>query len=47
MRAWVVSRLGEPREVLELRDVEEPVAGEGQVLVDVEATACNFADILY
>ena len=47
MRAWTVPRLGEPSDVLELTELERPEPGEGQVLVEVEAAACNFADILY
>lgn len=47
MRAWTVPRYGEPRDVLELRDVAAPTPDEGQVLVDVEAAACNFADVLH
>ncbi|GIF20125.1 NADPH2:quinone reductase [Actinoplanes tereljensis] len=43
MRAILVSRFGGP-EVLELADLAEPVAGPGQVLVDVVAAGVNFAD---
>ncbi|MGC2193688.1 MAG: NADPH:quinone oxidoreductase family protein [Terriglobales bacterium] len=45
MKAVVITRLGGP-EVLELRDVAEPVAGPGQVLVRVQAGGLNFADIM-
>jgi putative PIG3 family NAD(P)H quinone oxidoreductase len=45
MKAIVVSSPGGP-EKLELRDVSEPVPGEGEVLVDVHATALNRADLL-
>ena len=44
MHAIVFARHGGP-EVLELRDVPEPVPGEGEVLVDVEAIGVNFRDI--
>lgn len=47
MRAWRVHELGEPDDVLRLgEDVPEPVPGDGEVLVDVEAAALNFADVL-
>jgi putative PIG3 family NAD(P)H quinone oxidoreductase len=45
MKAIVVSSPGGP-EKLELRDVPEPVPGEGEVSVDVRATALNRADLL-
>ncbi|KAH9543103.1 hypothetical protein CY35_13G044300 [Sphagnum magellanicum] len=45
MKAIVISRPGGP-EVLELREVEDPVAGEGEVLIKVVATALNRADAL-
>jgi NADPH2:quinone reductase len=41
----VASRWCEPAE-LEYRDVPEPVAGPGQVLVETRAIGCNFPDIL-
>ena len=43
MRAVVVREHGGP-EVLEVRDVPEPVAGAGQVVVDVAAVGVNFVD---
>jgi NADPH:quinone reductase-like Zn-dependent oxidoreductase len=43
MRAVVQDRYGPP-EVLELREVEEPRAGDGQVLVAVRAASVNPAD---
>ena len=46
MRAWRVHELGDPRDVLELEEVEEPQAGPGEVVVEVEAAALNFFDIL-
>ena len=47
VRAWTVPSLGEPREVLEQTEVPASSPGPGQVLVQVEAAACNFADVLY
>ena len=46
MKAWRVTELGEPREALRLVDVAGPEAGPGQVVVDVLASAANFADVL-
>ncbi len=46
MRAWRVHELGDPKDVLELDEIEEPEAGPGQVVVEVEAAALNFFDIL-
>lgn len=46
MKAWQVQRLADPREALELTEVEEPTAAEGEVVVEVEAAALNFFDIL-
>lgn len=46
MKAWQVQELGEPREALALAEVEEPSAAEGEVVVEVEAAALNFFDIL-
>jgi NADPH:quinone reductase len=43
MRAWVAPRYGPPG-VLTLRDVPDPVAGPGEVLVRVRAIGLNFAD---
>ena len=45
MKAVVVTRAGGP-EVLEVRDVPEPQARAGEVLVRVEAVGINFADTL-
>jgi NADPH2:quinone reductase len=46
VKAWQVSRHGEPRDVLELADLPQPAAGPGQVLVRVLAAAANFPDAL-
>jgi NADPH:quinone reductase-like Zn-dependent oxidoreductase len=43
MKAIVQDRFGPP-EMLELREVEEPEAGEGEVLVRVQAASVNPAD---
>ena len=45
MKAVVIPRPGGP-EVLELRDVERPTPGSGEVLVRVRATALNRADLM-
>jgi NADPH:quinone reductase len=44
VKAIWFERKGGP-EVLELRDVPDPVAGEGEVLVDVEAVGVNYRDV--
>ena len=44
MKAIVFDRLGGP-EVMELREVPDPVPGDGEVLVDVEAAGINFRDV--
>jgi NADPH2:quinone reductase len=46
MRAWRVHELGDPSQVLQLEDVEEPTPGEGQLKVRVRAAALNFPDVL-
>lgn len=46
MRAWQARTLGEPSEVLELRDVADPVPGSRQLVVKVRAAAANFPDVL-
>ncbi|MGE0028653.1 MAG: NAD(P)H-quinone oxidoreductase [Thermoleophilia bacterium] len=45
MRAAVITRPGGP-EVLEVHEVPDPVASEGEVLLEVVATAVNRADIM-
>lgn len=45
MKAVVCPRFGGP-DVLELGSVDEPVAGPGQLLVEVRACAVNFPDLL-
>jgi NADPH2:quinone reductase len=46
MRGWQVSELGEPGDVLTWAELPDPEPGPGQVLVRVQAAACNFPDIL-
>ena len=44
MRAIVRDRYGSPPDVLELRDLENPVVGEDEVLVRVRASSVNLVD---
>jgi NADPH:quinone reductase-like Zn-dependent oxidoreductase len=46
MRAWQVSELGEPRDVLRLVEVADPEPGPGQAVVRVLASPANFPDVL-
>lgn len=46
MKAWLVSELGDPQDVLKWTDVPDLEPGPGQVKVKVEAAALNFPDIL-
>jgi NADPH2:quinone reductase len=46
MRAVVCHAYGPPEDLV-LADVDEPVAGPGQVLVRVHAAAVNFPDVLF
>ncbi len=45
MRAVFITRRGGP-EVLEVREVPDPVPGPGQVRIDVRAAGLNFADVM-
>src|SRR5690606_30265442 len=45
VRGVVIARPGGP-EVLELREVDDPRPGPGEVVLDVAATAVNRADLL-
>ena len=46
MRAWRAHELGDPLDVLRLDDVDEPVAGPGEILVDIEATGLAYPEVL-
>jgi len=46
VKAWQVTRHGEPEEVLELTEVSQPDPGPGQIVVRVLAAAANFPDVL-
>lgn len=46
MRAWQVIELGDPKQALSLVEVSEPQPGPEEVVVEVEAAALNFFDIL-
>ena len=46
MKAMIVRELGEPAVQLQPGESPEPTAGPDQVVIDVRAIGCNFADIL-
>ena len=46
LKAWRINELGDPWERLVIEDIEAPQPFRGQVLIEVEATDLNFADIL-
>jgi NADPH2:quinone reductase len=46
VKAWRVSELGEPRDVMNLEEIPDPQPGAGQLLVRVLGAAANFADAL-
>jgi len=46
MRAWQVTRAGEPQDVMEDVRIPIPEPGPGQVLVEVWSSALNFPDVL-
>lgn len=46
MKAWLVERNGDPKDVLEWKDAPDPVVHPGMVKVKVLAAALNFPDIL-
>jgi NADPH2:quinone reductase len=45
LKAWRVTELGDPKEALSL-EAEEPSPKVGEVMVEAEAAAMNFFDIL-
>lgn len=45
MKAWVAESHGRPLDVLALHEVEEPVAGSGQVVVKVHAATVNMQEV--
>src|SRR5262245_59081807 len=47
MRAAVFERVGDPVTVLSVRDVETPVPTAGEVLVDVDASVVQPADLMF
>lgn len=46
MRAWQVTELGEPTEVMELVEVDDPEPRAGSVVIDVMACGLKFPDLL-
>ncbi|SDC08482.1 NADPH2:quinone reductase [Melghirimyces thermohalophilus] len=46
MRTWQVEKLGHPDEALALVERPSPRPEAGEVVIEVEATALNFFDIL-
>ncbi len=46
MRAWVLQQHGNSAKAFALQDVERPKPGPGQVLVRVQASGLNFADVM-
>jgi len=46
MKAWSITRNGEPKDVLRLADVPAPTANGADVLIAIEATGLNFLDAM-
>lgn len=46
MRAWQLTRHGDARRVMALRELPDPVAGPGQVLIRSEGFGLNYADVM-
>src|SRR4051794_32595441 len=46
MKSWIVNKLGDPSDVLELKELPVPSVEDGKLLIQVEATSLNFFDIL-
>ena len=45
IRAWRVHQYGEPRDALQIDDVEEPTPGVGQMVVRTSMTPLNFNEV--
>jgi NADPH:quinone reductase len=46
MKAWQVTDVGEPAEVMRLHEVPDPTPGPRQLMVQVRSCALNFPDVL-
>ncbi|WP_300606365.1 NADPH:quinone oxidoreductase family protein [Trebonia sp.] len=46
LKAWLAERLGEPEDVMALRDVPSPTPADGEVLLRVRAVSLGFPDVL-
>lgn len=46
MKAWQVHKLGDPEQALKLEEVDDPTPHPGEIVVEIEAAALNFFDIL-
>ena len=45
MRALICKEYGTPEQMV-IEEIEDPVAGDGQVLVAIKAAGINFSDVL-
>jgi NADPH2:quinone reductase len=46
MKAIVLKKYGNSKEAFEMQEVKDPVVSDGQVLISVEYTGLNFADVM-
>ncbi|MCM3766191.1 NADPH:quinone oxidoreductase family protein [Neobacillus niacini] len=46
MRSWFVTKIGDPEEALEIREMKRLVPTKGEVVIQVKAFGLNFFDIL-
>ncbi|EKN70969.1 alcohol dehydrogenase zinc-binding domain-containing protein [Neobacillus bataviensis LMG 21833] len=46
MKSWIVNQLGDPKDVLELKELTVPTIEKGKLLIQVDASSLNFFDIL-
>ena len=46
MQAWQADEFGEPLDVLELKDMEKPVPGPGEVVIKVRAVGLGLPDLM-